>query len=170
MPETTEDKEIQEIREDAEKIRLVDEAREYFRVPIGFGFFLYVLPAYYVALADGEISDEEGDSILNGGLGQVIMNSLPGAYKDQFYEWMAWVLPEVVLQRRPEDVGKLALVIDFELSQMVPTEADKKRKQMYDSCLQVAKASGPMFRSKVSAEEQEMLDMIFGDIGRSGNK
>jgi hypothetical protein len=58
----------------------------------------------------------------------------------------------------------LTNAINAILSRYSSDQAKSTRKAMYDSCLKVAKTSGPMFREKVSEAERNMLDSLFSDI------
>ena len=135
-----------------------------FDVPKGHETFIFAVPALYVAEADGSLSFKESVSIVVNTLRSnlVVFRSREG--RKEFQNFINRKVRGLLQQRSLPDVEMLTEAINTLLYQYPLNEAKAIRQAMYDTCVKVAKASGPLFREKVSAEEKRMLDSIFTDI------
>ncbi len=146
-------------------------ACEKFIIPLSYPQFLFVLPAFYVAKADGTLSVKEAIAISFCGISVEIRDSLESKELQTFFnDWAGAVMNEVVDEKNSEDIRLVTRAIDQVLQDMGPMEALAKRAQMYEACLKVAQASGPLFSDHVSSDEQVMIQTLFGDIEKSEDK
>ncbi|MFV1967149.1 MAG: hypothetical protein ACC628_17105 [Pirellulaceae bacterium] len=141
----------------------VQTAMERFEVPAGHERFLFCLPLFYVAKADGAIAMKEVVSIAWNSVMQGLVQ--PGGdeqkafnafYKNKTYQFQG--------KSNLDDFAILADAIDAQLAQYPAAEAQKIRDSIRAACTNVAQSSGPLFRDKVSAEERQMLDKIFATL------
>ena len=118
---------------------------------------IFVLPALYVANADGESSFMECCSLgWNSGSLQLIDNAHLGGFQK--------LIETFLRQKEVIDVSIVANAINARLESFSSEESARIRKTINTVCTKVAKASGPLFREKVSAEERDMLDQIAEQI------
>ena len=141
----------------------VTAAMERFEVPAGYATFLFCLPPFYVAKADGSISIKEAMSI---GWNSVMSGLVPpsGPEKRAFDAFLKDKLLQFQGKRNLDDFDVLGDAINAKLSEYPAAEAERIRNTIRDTCVKVAKASGPLFREKVLPEERHMLDKIFAAI------
>ena len=59
------------------------------------------------------------------------------------------------------DLNLLIRAISARLDHFSPEKANDIRERIYDLCIKVADASGPLFGDHISEEEREMLEKIF---------
>lgn len=141
----------------------VKKAMEKFDVPTGHEEFLFIFPLLYVAKADGSLSLKEAYKVMWSA-----MTSLtPPKGKEEQKVLQDFLKEQVTVFKAKKtlpDSEILTNAINAILSQYSSDQAKATRKAMYDSCLKVAKTSGPMFREKVSEAERNMLDSLFSDI------
>ena len=122
--------------------------------------FLYMLPALYVGMSDGSLSIKEACSV--GFNADEVMNiSTDG---DALGNWLKIVIPQLVADPRLDGIDMVADAINELLATESPRLANQVREGIHSMCTKVAKASGPLFRDKVSTEERAMLDKIFAKI------
>ena len=123
-------------------------AMERFEVPAGHEKFLFCLPLFYVAKADGEIAMKEILSIA-----ERFLFLTPRCNKSLHQR-----VPIFQFQGKSnlDDFAILADAIDAHLAQYPAAEARKIRHSIDEACTNVAKSSGPLFRDKVSAQERQM--------------
>ena len=141
----------------------VTAAMERFEVPAGYPTFLFCLPPFYVAKADGSVSIKEAISIgWNSVMSGLIAPS--GPEKKAFDAFFKDKLLQFQGKRNLDDFDVLGDAINAKLSEYPAAEAERIRKTIRDTCVKVAKASGPLFREKVLPEERHMLDKIFAAI------
>lgn len=141
----------------------VKQALDRFEVPSEYVDFLFLLPPLYVAKADGKISIKETLSIVYNSLALGLVTS-QGEEKKAFQTFLQNKVLQFQGKSNLEDLDIVAAAINARLEQFPSDKAQKVRKIIYETCIKVAKASGPLFREKVSPEEREMLDEIFQKI------
>jgi len=139
-------------------------AMDRFDVPEGYESFIFAVPALYVAQADGSLSLKESLSMIANTLRSNLVVFRSKEDKKAFQNFLKEKVRGLLQQRSLPDTEILTEAINTLLYQYPLNEAKAIRQAIYDTCVKVAKASGPLFREKVSAEERRMLDSIFIDI------
>jgi len=141
----------------------IQQAMDRYGVPAGHAKFLFVLPPFYVAKADGKVSLKEAMSIVWNSLRSGLVG-VQGEEKKAFDLFVQNELLQFQGKSSLDDLEILTRGINARLAQYPSDEAPRIREQIHEMCIKVAKASGPLFREKVSAEERQMLDRIFAEI------
>jgi hypothetical protein len=141
----------------------IQAAVQRFEIPPEHETFMFCLPAFYVAKADGSISLKEAMSIAFNSL----MLGLVKPHGDEKKAFQAFAKDKLLQfqgKRSLDDFDVLAEAINAKLAQYPADAANDIRKSIQETCVKVAKASGPMFRDKVLPEERHMLDKIFAAL------
>ena len=141
----------------------VKKAMEKFDVPTGHEEFLFIFPLLYVAKADGSLSLKEAYKVMWSAMTAVTPPKGKEAQK-VLQDFLKEQITIFKTKKSLPDSEILTNAINAILSQYSSEQAKAARKAMYDSCLKVAKTSGPLFREKVSDAERNMLDSLFSDI------
>jgi len=139
---------------------VIKKAMAVFGIPPHRTRFLYLLPAFYVAKADGKISFKEISSICYNAaaLGLIGPQDEDSEDLDQFIEKKVEQFGQTA---RTENLDLLARAINARLEKYSPEKAQAIREAIYDLCIKVADASGPIFGDHISEEEKQMLEKIF---------
>lgn len=144
----------------------IQAAMERFEIPREHESFLFCIPPFYVAKADGKISIKEAMSIAWNSLMLGLVKP-QGPEKSAFDRFARDKLFQFQGKRNLDDYQILADAINAKLAQYPQEMAMDIRRTIRQTCEKVAEASGPLFRDKVSPEEREMLDRIFASIGEA---
>jgi len=139
---------------------IIKKAMQVFEVPSHRSHYLFLLPAFYVAKADGKLSIKETMSLrLNAA-----KNGLIGP-QDEESEDLENFLENKIEQFSGKigfaDLDLLANAINARLEKYSSEKAQAIRERIYDLCIKVADASGPVFGENISDEEKQMLEKIF---------
>ena len=141
-------------------------ALDRFEIPEEYEHFLFVMPSFYVAKADGKISTKETLSIVrNSVLFNLVDMKTDENEKDQFLSFSHNKILTFMGKSNLDDLSLIVNAINEKLEDYPPDEQVRIRKRIHELCTKVAQSSGPMFKDKVCAEEAEMLDRIFDGIG-----
>lgn len=141
----------------------IAQAMDRFEIPEGHEKFMFCLPAFYVAKADGKVSLKEAMSIIwNSMMLGLIKPS--GSEKKAFESFAQAKFLQFQGKRNLDDFRILADAINAKLAEYSEEMVLEIRQTIRQTCEKVAAASGPMFREKVLPEEREMLDEIFASI------
>ena len=141
----------------------IKQALDRFEIPPEHIDFLFLLPPFYVAKADGKMSIKESMSIAYNSIVLGLV-STQSEEKKAFQTFLKNKLFQFQGKTNLEDLDIVATAINARLEQFPADKAQKIRKLMYETCIKVAEASGPLFRDKVSPEERQMLDKILQNI------
>lgn len=141
-------------------------AREIFHAPEGYEHFLFAMPLYFVAIADGKVDVKEIVKIPFIKVSHGIIANTDEKETELRLEFTSNIRNYIEKERKPEHLKLLARAINYKLREYPPEEAKKIRTNIYEACVEVAEASGPMFRDKMCKEEREMIDQIFHTIGK----
>ncbi len=142
---------------------IVQKAMTTFGVPPHRPNFLFLLPAFFVAQADGKIQMKEVMSIGYNSvkLGLVTAQEENSEDFNLFLEQMVTKFEHKTL---PSDLDLLATAINARLATVSPERAQAIRERIYQLCVAVADASGPLLGEKISGEEKQMLQRIFNKL------
>lgn len=118
---------------------------------------LHLFPLVAVAWADGEISEQERNQILEASKAFDIEPGTPAYQK--LLEWLSKKPTQVETERKLRIIGDL-------LHYRTGENQQHYRTRVADMCRQVAEASGGFLGvgRKVSAAEKEMLERITGEL------
>ncbi len=139
---------------------IIKKAMQVFNIPSHRTNYLFLLPPFFVAEADGKLSLKEIMSLrLNAErLGLI-------GPQDQESEDL-----ELFIENKIEQFSKkigianldlLTRAINARLESYPPEKAQAIRESIYELCMKVADASGPLFGDNISDEERQMLQKIF---------
>lgn len=148
----------------SENNEALTKAMDHFEIPAGNENFLFILPALYVAKSDGKISIKEAMSIA---FNAAKLNLTPPQGSAAFKSFQEFLQTKIVLfsvKTNLEDLAILTEGINVLLAQYPDNEERQLRDCIRLLCEKVAQASGPLFREKILAEEQEILDKIFAEV------
>ena len=142
---------------------IIKQAMQVFEVPSHRSNFLFLLPPFYVAKADGKISFKEISSISFNAARLGLISP-----QDQDSEDLDVFIEKKVEQFQNKlsigDLDLLAKAINARLEAFTPEKANAIRERIYELCINVADASGPMFGEHISEEERRMLELIFNKL------
>jgi len=139
---------------------IIQKAMQLFEIPSHRTNYLFLLPPFYVAKADGKLSVKEIMSLRFN----AVKVGLIGP-QDEDSEDL-----EVFMEKKIEqfsekislaDLDLLAKAINARLASYSPEKAQAIRERIYELCIKVADASGPIFGENISDEEKQMLEKIF---------
>lgn len=141
----------------------ITQAMKVFGIPSHRSNFLFLLPPFFVAKADGKISFKEISSICFNAarLGLIGPQDQDSEDLDVFIEQK---VEQFQQKMNPGDLDLLAKAINARLEAFAPDKAQKIRERIYELCINVADASGPVFGDHISEEERQMLEMIFDKL------
>ncbi|MDZ7265116.1 MAG: hypothetical protein ONB16_11055 [candidate division KSB1 bacterium] len=139
---------------------IVQKAMTAFGVPPHRPNFLFLLPAFFVAQADGKIQMKEVMSIGYNSvkLGLVTAQEEGSADFNLFLEQMVERFQQKTML---SDLDLLATAVNARLATVTPERAKVIRERIYQLCVAVADASGPLLGDKITPEEKQMLQRIF---------
>lgn len=139
---------------------IIKQAMQVFDVPSHRSNFLFLLPPFYVAKADGKISFKEISSICFNAarLGLIGPQDQDSEDLDVFIEKK---VEQFQNKMSISDLDLMAKGINARLEAFSPEKAHAIRERIYELCVNVADASGPMFGEHISEEERRMLEIIF---------
>jgi hypothetical protein len=139
---------------------IIKQAMQAFEIPPHRTNYLFLLPSFYVAMADGKLSMKEIMSLRYNAamLGIVGPQDEESQDLEQFMEKkIDQFSGEITLS----DLDLLAKAINARLAAYSPDKAQVIRERIYELCMKVADASGPLLGDKISNEEKQMLEQIF---------
>lgn len=139
---------------------IIKHAMQVFEVPPHRANFLFLLPPFFVAKADGKISLKEISSICFN----AARLGLIGPQDQDSEDLDAFIEQKVEQFQNKMNIGDLDLLakgINARLEAFSPEKADAIRQRIYELCINVADASGPLFGEHISEEERRMLELIF---------
>jgi len=148
------------VSESARPRLTLEDVFEHFEIPPGNEHFLFMLPPFYVARADGDVSIPELFSAVWNNCMQQLTPTM-GPEKTAAQAYLQKMAVAYATGRRTEDLRVLSAAINLVLRSLPDGRAQAVRESIQLTCTRVARASGPLFREKVSAEERQMLDEIF---------
>lgn len=139
---------------------IIQKAMTTFGVPAHRPNFLFLLPAFFVAQADGKIQMKEVMSI---GYNSVKLGLVTAQEEgsDDFNLFLEQMVEKFQQKTLLSDLDLLATAINARLATVAPERAQVIRERIYQLCVAVADASGPLLGDKITAEEKEMLQRIF---------
>ncbi len=139
---------------------VIQKAMEVFEIPPHRAHYLFLLPAFYVAKADGKLSMKEIMTLrLNAvTLGLIGPQDEDSADLEQFFEKK---IEQFGRELKLSDLDLLAKAINARLDNYPQDKARTIRESIYQLCMNVADASGPLFGENITPEEREMLKQIF---------
>lgn len=139
---------------------IIQKAMEVFEIPPHRAHYLFLLPAFYVAKADGKLSIKEIMALrLHAAtLGLIGPQDEDSADLEKFFEKK---IEQFSKELKLSDLDLLAKAINARLANFAPDKAKAVRESIYQLCMNVADASGPMFGENITEEEREMLKQIF---------
>ncbi|UCE04362.1 MAG: TerB family tellurite resistance protein [bacterium] len=142
---------------------IIKKAMQVFEIPPHRTNFLFLLPPFYVAKADGKISFKEISSICYNAarLGLIGPQEADSEDLDAFIEKKVEQFGE---KTNLGNLDLLARAINARLESLSPKKAQAIRERIYELCVNVADASGPLFRDHISEEERQMLEKIFDKL------
>jgi len=139
---------------------IIKQAMQVFGIPPHRSNFLFLLPPFYVAKADGKISIKEISSITFNAARLGLIGP-----QDQNSEDLDVFIEQKVEQFQNKmsigDLDLLAKAINARLEAFPTEKANAIRERIYELCINVADASGPLFGDHISEEERRMLELIF---------
>jgi len=139
---------------------IIKKAMQVFEIPPHRSNYLFLIPPFYVAKADGKISFKEISSICYNAarLGLIGPQEEDSEDLNIFIEKKVEQFGE---KTNLADIDLLARAINARLEKFSPEKAQAIRERIYELCMMVADASGPMFGDHISEEERQMLEKIF---------
>lgn len=139
---------------------IIKKAMTVFEIPRHRTNFLFLLPPFYVAKADGKMSFKEISSICFNAarLGLIGPQDQDSEDLDEFIEKK---VEQFQNKQNRGDLDLMAKAINTRLEAFSPEKAKTIRERIYELCINVADASGPIFGDHISEEERQMLERIF---------
>jgi hypothetical protein len=139
---------------------IIKRALQIFEIPPHRTNFLFLLPPFYVAKADGKISMKEVMSI---GYNSILLGLIGPQDEDSedLDNFMEKTVEQFQSKSNLGDLDLLTQAINVRLQSFSPDKAQAIRERIYELCLKVAEASGPLFGDHVSEEERQILERIF---------
>ncbi|MDZ7331674.1 MAG: TerB family tellurite resistance protein [candidate division KSB1 bacterium] len=139
---------------------IIQKAMEMFEIPAHRTHYLFLLPAFYVAKADGKLSMKEIMALRLHAvtLGLIGPQDEDSAELETFFEKK---IEQFGKELKLSDLDLLAKAINARLTNYTPDKAKAIRESIYQLCMHVADASGPLFGENITEEEREMLKQIF---------
>lgn len=139
---------------------VIQKAMEVFEIPPHRTHYLFLLPAFYVAKADGKLSMKE---IMALRLHAVTLGLIGPQDEDspdleRFFEKK---IEQFGRELKLSDLELFAKAINARLANYAPDKAKTIRESIYQLCMNVADASGPLLGENITEEEREMLRQIF---------
>jgi len=145
--------------------QFIREAIDRYEIPEEYEHFLFILPAFYVAKADGKISAKETISIIrNSVLFNLVGTEVNEGEKQEFYAFAHNRILTFMGKSCLKDLDILTNAVIEKLQEYPEAEEKRIKTRIRELCISVAKSSGPLFREKVGPEERRMLDRIFENI------
>lgn len=145
--------------------QFVKAAMERFEIPEEYEHFLFVMPAFYVAKADGKISTSETISIVrNSILFNLVDTITDKGEKDSFLSFAHRKILTFSGKSNLDDLSVVVKAINEKLGTYPDDEQGRIRTRIRELCMKVAQSSGPLFKDKVSKEEAAMLDQILEGV------
>lgn len=138
----------------------IKKAMQVFEIPSHRTNYLFLLPSFYVAKADGKLSMKEIMSLRYNAakLGLLGPQDEDSPDMETFIEKkIAQFSAKISLS----DLKLLAKAINARLAGYSPDKAGAIRERIYELCMKVANASGPLLGDNISEEEKQMLEQIF---------
>lgn len=151
-----------ETEEDRKEI--ISLALRRFEIPEKHDNFIYVLPAFYVAKADGKVSFKEVYRAIRDAYELGLVALRDKVEKHDFMQFSRDNYLKFAGKTRFDDLVLLTDAINAMLDAYPKTESDRIRRHIHQMCLDVAEAKGPFLGEKITPGEQEMLDRIFKEI------
>ncbi len=139
---------------------IIKKAMYFFEIPPHRTNYLFILPAFYVAKADGKLSMKEAISLRYNAavLGLISPADQEGSDLEEFMEKKTEQFSE---KTNLNDLDLLTRAINARLESYPPDKAQAIRESIYELCMKVADASGPLLGDHISEEEKAMLKKIF---------
>lgn len=142
---------------------IIQKAMEVFDIPPHRAHYLFLLPAFYVAKADGKLSMKEIMALRLHAvtLGLIGPQDEDSADLEKFFETK---VEQFARELKLSDLDLLAKAINARLANYSPEKARTIRESIYQLCMKVADASGPLFGENITEEERDMLKQIFYNL------
>lgn len=139
---------------------IINKAIQVFEIPPHRTNYLFLLPPFYIAKADGKLSLKEIMSLRYnatrlGLIGPQEENS------EDLEIFMEHKIEQFDKKISLADLDLLAKAINARLKSYAPDKAQSIRESIYELCVKVADASGPLLGDNISEEEKQMLEQIF---------
>ncbi len=139
---------------------IIKKALQFFEIPPHRSNYLFLLPSFYVAKADGKLSMKETISIrYNAAMLGLIGPQDQGS--SDLEEFIEKKIEQFAEKTNLNDLDLLTQAINARLEAYAPDKAQAIRESIYELCMKVADASGPLFGDHISEEERQMLKKIF---------
>ena len=140
---------------------LIMTAMDRFEIPDDYEHFLFVMPAFYIAKADGKISAKETFSIVKDSILFNLVDTRTDEHeKDEFLAFAHNKILTFMGKSSLDDLSMIVNAITEKLEEYPEDERERIKARIMELCTRVAKSSGPLFKDKISSEEAAMLDTI----------
>lgn len=145
--------------------KIINKAMQVFEIPPHRTNYLFLLPAFYVAKADEKLSVKEIMSIRYNAatLGLIGPQDEDSHDLDRFMEQKIEQFSQKITLT---DLDLLTRAINARLQNFPSEKAQAIRENIYELCVKVADASGPLLGANISEEEKKMLEKIFYKLER----
>ena len=138
----------------------IKKAMQVFEIPSHRTNYLFLLPSFYVAKADGKLSMKEIMSLRYNATKLGLLGP-----QDEDSQDLETFIEKKIEQFSGKisfsDLKLLAKAINVRLAGYSPDKAQTIRERIYELCMKVADASGPLLGDKITEEEKQMLEQIF---------
>lgn len=139
---------------------IINKAMQVFEIPPHHTNYLFLLPAFYVAKADGKLSAKEIMSLSYNATKLGILGPQDEDSQD-LEKFMEEKIEQFSGKISFSDLQLLAKAINARLASYSKEKAGEIRERIYELCIKVADASGPLLGDNISEEEKQMLEQIF---------
>ncbi len=139
---------------------IIKKAMQVFEIPPHHTHYLFLLPSFYVAKADGKLSAKE---IMSLRYNATTLGLIGPQDEDrpELETFMEKTIEQFSGKITFSDLQLLAKAINARLEHYSPDRAGAIRERIYELCIKVADASGPLLGDNISEEEKQMLEQIF---------
>jgi tellurite resistance protein len=138
----------------------IKKAMQVFEIPSHRTNYLFLLPSFYVAKADGKLSVKEIMSLRYNAAKLGLLGPQDEDSQD-LETFMEKKIEQFSGKITFSDLELLAKAINARLANYSPDKARAIREHIYELCMKVADASGPLLGENISEEEKQMLEQIF---------
>jgi hypothetical protein len=139
---------------------IIKKAMQVFEIPPHRTNYLFLLPSLFVAEADGKLSLKEIMSLRFNAERLGLVGS-----QDQENDDLEFFIENKIEQFSKKiglaNLDLLTQAIQARLANYSPEKARVIRERIYELCMKVADASGPLLGDNISEEERQMLQKIF---------
>ena len=139
---------------------IIKKAMQVFEIPPHRTNYLFLLPPLFVAEADGKLSLKEIMSLrLNAE--RLGLLGAPDQENDDLELFIESKIEQFSKKIGIANLDLLTQAIQARLASYSLEKAQAIRERIYELCMKVADASGPLLGDNISEEERQMLQKIF---------